>query len=84
MTRVLIIEPDARLREIKETELRAAGYLVLGVADEGLARDALRVSSHPMLILEPDDALPLPVDAVDAYDPNAYLDMRPSPFIAAC
>jgi hypothetical protein len=63
MIRVVIIEPDARRREIKETQLKAAGYHVIGVADEDLARAVARVSPYPLLMLRPDDAFPLPFDA---------------------
>jgi DNA-binding response OmpR family regulator len=59
MTRVLIIEPDAQLREVKEAQLRAAGYLVVGVADEEMAREAVRVSPYPLLVFDSEDALPL-------------------------
>jgi hypothetical protein len=59
MTRVLLIEPDARLREIKEAQLRATGHLVLGVAEADLACAALSVSPYPLLVIGPDDALPL-------------------------
>jgi hypothetical protein len=60
MTQVLIVEPDARLREIKETEMWAAGYFVIGVANEELARSG--ACQYPLLVLEPEVTLPLPVD----------------------
>ena len=79
-TRVLVVEPDARLREAKEARLRAAGYLVIGVGDVELAQAALEVSPYPLVVLmdrdEPDDrpdALFAPLDGpVDGTFYEAY------------
>jgi CheY-like chemotaxis protein len=80
MTRVLIIEPDAELREVKETQLRAAGYLVVGVADEEMAREAVHVSPYPLLVLQSEDAL---TPYTNTHRLNYYPGAEPTPPSAA-
>lgn len=78
--RVVVVEPDARLREAKEARLRAAGCLVIGVDDVEMAEAALEVRPYPLVILmdrdEPDDrpdALFAPLDGpVDGPFYEAY------------
>lgn len=51
MVRVLVVEPDPLLREALELMLDEAGYTVAGVGDGNLARQALRVSPYPLVVL---------------------------------
>ena len=54
--RVIVVEPDARKRELKLERLREAGHLVVGAVREEYARAAMRVSPYPLVVwLEGDD-----------------------------
>lgn len=72
VTRVLVVEPDARLREEKAARLRAAGYLVVAVGEMELARSAVELSPYPLYVLMDGDELPYLPDALDAlFAPDA-------------
>lgn len=76
VTRVLVVEPDARLREEKEERLREAGYLVAGVGEMELARSAVELSPYPLYVLMDGEELP-PI-------PGAALTRDSAAFYESC
>jgi DNA-binding response OmpR family regulator len=64
VTRVLVVEPDALMRETVEAMLTAAGYATAGVSDASLAHAALRVSPYPLVVLVGHGDLPIELDAL--------------------
>ncbi len=51
VTRVLVVEPDALLRETVEGMLSEVGYVTAGVGEADLAQAALQVSPYPLVVL---------------------------------
>jgi DNA-binding NtrC family response regulator len=83
MTRVLVVEPDNDLRDTLETALNDAGYTVAGVAEMDLARAALRVSEHSLVVLVGTCAAGQPASCLagnaGCYPPHAYVMLSTSP-----
>ena len=82
-TRVLILEQDVTLRETLELLLEDAGYATIGVGEEDLARWALRLSPHPLIVLIGHGS-PLAVglsliEEADTLPPHAYIVLSTNP-----
>ncbi len=77
VTRALVVEQDATLRETLELMLEDAGYVTVGVGEVGLARWALLVSPYPLVVLVghggPQVAGLSLVEQVGSLPPHAYL-----------
>lgn len=83
VTRVLVVERDATLRETLEEALEEAGYATAAVGDLDLARAALQVSPYPLVVLvghgNPDADDHSLVDEASALPPHAYLLLSTRP-----
>lgn len=74
MRRIVLVEADARARAVEVELLRAAGYLVIGVEDIDLARAALAVSPHTMVVMAGQHEAPSDPRALHTWIAQAALD----------
>lgn len=83
MNWALVVEHDASLRHTLEDVLHEDGFMCVGVSDMDLAREALRLSPHALVVLvghgDPrDHEEPLPTEA-SALPRHAYLILSTRP-----
>lgn len=86
MQAVMIVERDQDLRETLEMILEEAGYPALSTCDPALAEAALRVASHPLVVLVGHGGISSPAADLlrhtSALPPHAYVVLSTEPCTA--